>query len=172
MPDLTAKSFAGLFLLLLTPTGNQIRDDFIEHYNSGAPMSCDQGCQDGIISEQLWGPFPQQRRPRTARHLLAMFHNRPVSNRAAKEAYDSELCVLCNAAMSIVDELLAVNASMDFIIDAISTKICPLVHSFPLNVCHGFCHLYGPYALPVIAQEKAAKEICYLLPICDAGLRQ
>lgn len=120
LPNLSVKSFAGLFLLLLTPGG--IRDQFISFYNSGAPYQCDADCEAKIIAAQIWGPFPAATLTSgTPRHLLPRAASgRSINMREAKQAADPELCNICQAAMSLVDSLLAMNVSDTFIINTVS----------------------------------------------------
>lgn len=120
LPDLTPRSFAGLFLLLLTP--GDLRDSFIEFYNSGAPFECGEDCQNQIIAAQIWGPFPQSapKKAHLKRSLLPMTATgRSVSVRDGRQAPDPNLCAACTIAMTLVDSLFALNATDDFIIEAL-----------------------------------------------------
>jgi len=67
--------------------------------------------------------------------------------------------------MNIIDELLNLNTPDQVILEAL-TDICPYQTNWLPRTCVGFIWLYGPYALPVIAQEENPTKVCTALKIC------
>jgi len=68
--------------------------------------------------------------------------------------------------MTLIDILLKANSTDEFILKELSTQICPYQMEFLPKVCVGFVYLYGPYALPVLAQEEYPIKVCDALNVC------
>eukprot|EP00026_Physarum_polycephalum_P007116 Phypoly_transcript_07170.p1 GENE.Phypoly_transcript_07170~~Phypoly_transcript_07170.p1 ORF type:complete len:517 (+),score=63.80 Phypoly_transcript_07170:107-1657(+) len=146
LPNMAPDSWAKLYQQMLQNA--ELRQKYVSNYKNKAAFPCDAKCQNNVLAETVW----------TAENSTGV---------QGKGLGESALCTLCKGTMALVDILLKINQTDEFIMDQLTTKICPIQPVFPPHVCRDFVGLYGPYALPVIGTLETAETVCYAMELCS-----
>jgi len=183
LTDMSPNSWLSAWKRMNT-TGSVLWSNFVNHYDAGYPKTCEDQCKQRLLNiigmvpstefqwaraSRLIGPSPDILKfyslsPKIFAKEYSKWRSNSLTSSHPKEVLTTA-CDVCLNAMNIIDELLNLNTPDQVILEAL-TDICPYQTNWLPRTCVGFIWLYGPYALPVIAQEENPTKVCTALKIC------
>eukprot|EP00112_Aurelia_sp_Birch-Aquarium-sp1_P011181 Seg2355.4 transcript_id=Seg2355.4/GoldUCD/mRNA.D3Y31 product=Prosaposin protein_id=Seg2355.4/GoldUCD/D3Y31 len=111
---------------------------------------------------------------KTVEVMTKLEQGKPIvfgGSQAAKKPEGSALCIVCEFAMTEIDQLIGKKATEQEIINAVE-KVCSYLPSTIKTECDALISEYGPQIIKLLIGQLKPKTICTELHLCSASLKK